>query len=79
MKFDPLERKRPLNYTEACRHARDLWGESGESGVAAVSYDNPVESRYMVGTKGAEPGKRARGNGADWYGAFEDAAKRGLK
>ena len=76
MKFDPLERKRPLNYTEACRHARDLWGPHG---VAEVCYDNPVESRYMVGTKGAAPGQRARGNGSDWYSAFVDAAKRGLK
>ena len=76
MKFDPLERKRPLNFTEACKHARDLWGEHG---TVAVSYDNSVDSRYQVGTKGASIGKRARGNGSNWYEAFADAAKRGLK
>jgi hypothetical protein len=75
MRFDPLERKRPLNYTEACRHARDLWGPHG---VVEVNYDNPVEKRYRVGTKGAPLGKRAYGTGADWYAAFEDAEKHGL-
>jgi len=75
MKFDPLERRRGLNFAEASRHARDLWGEYG---VVDLNYDSPVDRRYQVGTRGAPVGKRARGYGSDWVEAFEDAAKRGL-
>lgn len=68
------ERRRPLNHPEACKRARELWGESGS---VEVRQSEPPERRYVVGTKGALPGKSAFGRGATWEEAFEMAQRRG--
>ena len=73
--FDYIERRRPMNFSEACKHAHELWGAAG---VARVEYDMLPGYRFAVGTVGAEPGKRALGRGATWEAAFDAAKKAGL-
>jgi len=73
--FDFLKRTRPLNHPDACKLARELWGEAG---AVEMRYDNQPHRRYMVGTKGAAPGKRTLGRGASWEEAFAAAEECGL-
>ena len=75
MTFDFLKRTRPLNHTEACKLACELWGDAGS---AEVRYDYAPHRRYMVGTKGGAPGKRTLGRGASWEEAFAAAEECGL-
>lgn len=74
--YDPREYRRAMNHPEAVNRACHLWG--WDTGHVEVRHDAPVARRYVVGTKGAEPGKRAYGVGRTWEEAFEDADRRGL-
>lgn len=72
--LDPLERKRPLNFLEACQHARELWGAAG---CCEVRREAAGPDRFVVGTKGAMPGQRWYGTGGSFEQAFEMVQKRG--
>lgn len=74
--YDPRRMRRAMQHPDAVDYACSLWGL--ETGYAEVRHEEAPSRRYMVGTKGAEPGKRALGRGRTWEEAFEDAVKRGL-
>lgn len=70
------ERRRPLNHPEACKKARELWGEAS---AVEVRQSEPPARRYVVGTKGAPPDKTAFGRGGSWEEAFADAERNRTK
>jgi hypothetical protein len=73
MTLDPMERKRGLNFREACIKARELWGDYGQ---AMIRYENHLDERYVVGTIGAGQGQRTIGKGRSWDDAFAQAEHR---
>lgn len=74
--YDPRSFRRAMNHPEAVNRACHLWGWN--VGHVEIRHSAPANRRYVVGTKGEEPGRRAFGEGSTWEEAFESAARRGF-